>query len=769
MCTECEVEYTTSKIRRYRLGYIQLTSPVTHIWYLKGRPSYISILLNLSRKKTEALIYCTEIFAEIFTTTNFESYWKEQYVDLPRSKFKWPSRLLQLNLYQTSKSRFDLKQTTFKLSRMNLLNSKKFVDDQFHKKCVFRYEYFQIYTKWSFPFFQNLMNFFQKKSLVMLVDQHPNAISSFDTGLQINYFEPTPFSSSTFISYNKNIYDCFQKILHSNRQYLTIKHPIEYFELNYFCCSKQFCFYNNYQYFLFSIFIRNFIFKKDKLNPNYRPSTIKKLEISKFLKRTGSFPIFQLLKTLSGNFLGNRILSIHLLERQIRILLIEQRLHARFFEKIRLLQRLKIIRCFRQTKNQPCWMILSILPVLPPDLRPILQLNNDQIAISDLNKLYQKVLFRNRRLQRLLNDLYIQNIDEIQYAQRLLQESVDALIENGKNNQPLSQASNNRSLKSLSDMLKGKKGRFRQNLLGKRVDYSGRSVIVVGSDLKLYECGLPKEMALELFQPFLLRRLIIRKKAKTILGAKKLIQHGKPIIWTILQEVLKNHPILLNRAPTLHRLSIQAFQPKLVEGRAILLHPLVCSAFNADFDGDQMAVHIPLSFEAQAESWKLLWSINNGLSPATGQPTLLPSQDMVLGSNFLTFRNIKYFQESLMKFISKNIQSKKYSSLERNFYKKFQQPTFSHIEHIFSKTHHEMALQQSIWFIWNQYFETDRPYQPLYEIKISKFGEYQKFYPNIQRTFSSKKDLQQQKILTTVGRILFSLSIQQSVYNAKII
>lgn len=701
---------------------------------MKGRPSYISILLNFSRRKTESIIYCTEIFVDIFATNNFENYWKEQYIELSYAKFKTYKKVDKFKISINQIFDIQLEQKLFKQRQRNLLNSKIFVYKQVLKKTRFEYKNFKLFNKTSLLFFGSLLNFLKKTSLIFFFNYHKNF--SYNNN-EINHFDLWKILSKQKISSKKVINDLYIKKLKSNINYLYKKID---FKLNYFCCSIQFCFYNNYQYFLFSIFIRNFSFKKDKLNPIYSEYIRVNTDISKFLKRTGSFPIFQFLKVLSSNFLPNKIISIRLLERQIRILLLDQKLNTRFFEKLRLLQRLKIIRCFRQTKNHPCWMILSILPVLPPDLRPILQLNNDQIAISDLNKLYQKVLFRNRRLQRLLNDLYIQNVDEIQYAQRLLQEAVDALIENGKNNQLPAQSSNNRCLKSLSDMLKGKKGRFRQNLLGKRVDYSGRSVIVVGSNLKLHECGLPKEMAIELFQPFILRQLMIRKKAKTILGAKKIIQKQKHLIWPILSDVLQNHPILLNRAPTLHRLSIQAFQPILVEGKAILLHPLVCSAFNADFDGDQMAVHIPLSFESRAEAWKLLWSVNNGISSATGQPILLPSQDMVLGSNFLTLRNIKYIQENLKRF-GENDFSLKYS------------------ENIYYRD----DIHDSIWFRWDQYFETQYTYQQLYELKITKFGKYTKIYPNIHKNFSSTKRFKQQLVLTTIGRILFSLVIQKSI------
>ena len=295
-------------------------------------------------------------------------------------------------------------------------------------------------------------------------------------------------------------------------------------------------------------------------------------------------------------------------------------------------RRLKLAQIFSKSCKKPEWMILSALPVLPPDLRPILRLDGDVLVVSDLNQLYQKVLFRNSRFKR----LGIVTVESVAYAKGLLQEAVDALLDNGKGGAAPMVAPNDRPLKSLSDILKGKRGRFRQNLLGKRVDYSGRSVIVVGPKLLLHQCGLPREMALELFQPFIIRKLLVQGFAKGIGIAKRMIQEADPIVWEILSQLIRQHPLLLNRAPTLHRLGIQAFQPLLVPGRAILLHPLVCTAFNADFDGDQMAVHIPLSAQARAESWKLLWSRNNILSPATGQPILLPSQDMVLGCYYLT-------------------------------------------------------------------------------------------------------------------------------------
>jgi len=302
-------------------------------------------------------------------------------------------------------------------------------------------------------------------------------------------------------------------------------------------------------------------------------------------------------------------------------------------KKARILKRLEVVEAFHQSGNRPDWMILNVIPVIPPDIRPMVQLEGGRFATSDLNDLYRRVINRNNRLKRLLElhapDIIVRN------EKRMLQEAVDALIDNGRRGRPVT-GPNNRPLKSLSDMLKGKQGRFRQNLLGKRVDYSGRSVIVVGPELKLYQCGLPKEMALELFKPFVMKRLVETNKANNIKSARKMVERAKNEVWDALEIVIKDHPVMLNRAPTLHRLGIQAFEPVLVEGRAIKLHPLVCTAFNADFDGDQMAVHVPLSAEAQAEARFLMLAANNLLKPSDGKPVAVPTQDMVLGSYYLT-------------------------------------------------------------------------------------------------------------------------------------
>ena len=311
----------------------------------------------------------------------------------------------------------------------------------------------------------------------------------------------------------------------------------------------------------------------------------------------------------------------------------------------RLSKRLKLVESFIDSGNKPEWMVMTVLPVLPPDLRPLVPLDGGRFATSDLNDLYRRVINRNNRLRRLLElnapDIIVRN------EKRMLQEAVDALLDNGRRGRAIT-GTNKRPLKSLADMIKGKQGRFRQNLLGKRVDYSGRSVIVVGPTLRLHQCGLPKKMALELFKPFIFQKLQIRGDASTIKAAKRLVEREGPEVWDILEEVIREHPVLLNRAPTLHRLGIQAFEPVLIEGKAIQLHPLVCGAFNADFDGDQMAVHVPLSLEAQLEARALMMSSNNILSPANGDPIIVPSQDVVLGLYFMTREKVGAKGEGMM-------------------------------------------------------------------------------------------------------------------------
>ena len=396
------------------------------------------------------------------------------------------------------------------------------------------------------------------------------------------------------------------------------------------------------------------------------------------------------------------------------------------------IKRIRIIENLIGTGSRPSWMILSILPVIPPALRPMIQLEGGRFATSDLNELYRRIITRNNRLLRLLEIDAPQLI--IRNEKRLLQEAVDTLIDNGKRGK-IALSANNRPLKSLSDIIKGKHGRFRQNLLGKRVDYSGRSVIVVGPSLKLNQCGLPYEMAIELFQPFIIRELINQGLANNMKIAKNLIQQNELIIEPVLERILANHPIFLNRAPTLHRLGIQAFEPILVIGRAIKLHPLVCSAFNADFDGDQMAVHIPLSLKAQAECYTLMLAPYNFLSPASGEPIIMPSQDMVLGCYYLTINNIIGLLGSTHYFTNLN-------------------------DVLLAYEQNKIEIHSSIWVRYQ-----DSNYIPSTLIKTTKLKDETTihFYENLQIRKTKNDEVIVQYLKTTTGRVLLNYTIQKTL------
>jgi DNA-directed RNA polymerase subunit beta' len=396
------------------------------------------------------------------------------------------------------------------------------------------------------------------------------------------------------------------------------------------------------------------------------------------------------------------------------------------------IKRIRILENLIGTGSRPSWMILSILPVIPPALRPMIQLEGGRFATSDLNELYRRIITRNNRLLRLLEIDAPQLI--IRNEKRLLQEAVDTLIDNGKRGK-IALSANNRPLKSLSDIIKGKHGRFRQNLLGKRVDYSGRSVIVVGPSLKLNQCGLPYEMAIELFQPFVIRELINQGLANNMKIAKNLIQQNELIVKPVLEKILSNHPIFLNRAPTLHRLGIQAFEPILVQGRAIKLHPLVCSAFNADFDGDQMAVHIPLSLEAQAECYMLMLAPYNFLSPANGEPIIMPSQDMVLGCYYLTVNNIK----------------KLYGS---NHY-------FSNLEDVLlAYSQDKIEIHSSIWV---RYPDTNINLSNPHRIVQLSDKTSIEYYENLQVRKNQNDEIIVQYLKTTTGRVILNYTIQKTL------
>ncbi len=404
-------------------------------------------------------------------------------------------------------------------------------------------------------------------------------------------------------------------------------------------------------------------------------------------------------------------------------------------KRAKLIKRLRVIDNFIATQSKPEWMVLSVIPVIPPDLRPMVQLDGGRFATSDLNDLYRRVINRNNRLARLQEILAPEII--VRNEKRMLQEAVDALIDNGRRGRTVVGA-NNRPLKSLSDIIEGKQGRFRQNLLGKRVDYSGRSVIVVGPKLKIHQCGLPKEMAIELFQPFVIHRLIRLGLVNNIKAAKKLIQRNDPQVWDVLEEVIEGHPVLLNRAPTLHRLGIQAFEPLLVEGRAIQLHPLVCPAFNADFDGDQMAVHVPLSLEAQAEARLLMLASNNILSPATGKPIVTPSQDMVLGCYYLTAENPGATKGA----------GRYFANLD---------------DAIIAYEQKQVDLHAYIWVRFDGQMETGEPDdQPLEEQKFDD-GSVTRLYKYRRVRHDAEGNVVSQFIRTTPGRIIYNKTIQDTL------
>ncbi len=516
ICERCGVEVTRSKVRRERMGHIELAAPVTHIWYFKGVPSRLGYLLDLAPKDLEKVIY----FAAYMITSVDEDARHRDLSDLEGK--------IQLQRQSIEKRRdAGLEDRTKKLEEdLAALEAEGAKADQRRK-----------------------VRDGAERELKQLRDRSQRELDRLD-----------------------EVWDTFkslkvQDLMGDEVLYREMKNWFgKYFEGHMGATAIQ--------------------------------------------KRLQSFDLDAEVESLRETIATGK----------------GQR-------KVRALKRLKVVEAFRKTGNKPEGMVLDAVPVIPPDLRPMVQLDGGRFATSDLNDLYRRVINRNNRLKRLL-DLGAPEII-VNNEKRMLQEAVDSLFDNGRRGRPVT-GPGNRPLKSLSDMLKGKQGRFRQNLLGKRVDYSGRSVIVSGPQLKLHQCGLPKQMALELFKPFVMKRLVDLSHAQNIKSAKRMVERGRPVVWDVLEEVITEHPVLLNRAPTLHRLGIQAFEPQLIEGKAIQIHPLVCTAFNADFDGDQMAVHLPLSAEAQAEARILMLSTNNILKPSDGRPVTMPTQDMIIGLFFLT-------------------------------------------------------------------------------------------------------------------------------------
>ena len=516
ICERCGVEVTRAKVRRERMGHIELAAPVTHIWYFKGVPSRLGYLLDLAPKDLEKIIYFA---AYLITAVNDE----ERHRDLPTIEAEISAEKGVLEKKRDADIDARAKKLETDLAALEAEGAKSDVRRKVREGG--------------------------EREMRQLRDRAQREIDRLD-----------------------EVIDTFRKL--DVKQ--LISDELLYREL------------------------------RDRFGDYFEGGM-------------GA----ESLQTLLKNF--DLDAEAESLRETIR--------SGKGQKKIRALKRLKVVASFLATTNSPEGMVLDCVPVIPPDLRPMVQLDGGRFATSDLNDLYRRVINRNNRLKRLI-DLGAPEII-VNNEKRMLQESVDALFDNGRRGRPVT-GPGNRPLKSLSDLLKGKQGRFRQNLLGKRVDYSGRSVIIVGPKLKLHQCGLPKGMALELFKPFVMKRLVDLSHAQNIKSAKRMVERARPVVWDVLEEVIREHPVLLNRAPTLHRLGIQAFEPQLVEGKAIQIHPLVCTAFNADFDGDQMAVHLPLSAEAQAEARILMLSTNNILKPADGRPVTMPTQDMILGLYHLT-------------------------------------------------------------------------------------------------------------------------------------
>jgi DNA-directed RNA polymerase subunit beta' len=519
ICERCGVEVTRSKVRRDRMGHIELAAPVTHIWYFKGVPSRLGYLLDLAPKDLEKIIYFA---AYVVTRIDVE----RRHRDLPDIERDVEEEKHQIDLHrdqEITKRLSELEDRLRDLEGEGAKGAQLTAARREAQRDVDRV----------------------KEGALRETDHLDQVMSAFQ-GLKV------------------------KQLVADDQVYRSLRERFG-----------------------------------DYFDGGMGAEAIKRLLVDLDLEGEAEFLRDQI-KTAKGT------------------------------RRQKAIKRLKVANNFLGTKNSPLGMVLDAVPVIPPDLRPMVQLDGGRFATSDLNDLYRRVINRNNRLKRLL-DLQAPEII-VNNEKRMLQEAVDALFDNGRRGRPVT-GPGNRALKSLSDMLKGKQGRFRQNLLGKRVDYSGRSVIVVGPELRLHQCGLPKQMALELFKPFVMKRLVDLNLAQNIKSAKRMVERARPQVWDVLEEVIQEHPVMLNRAPTLHRLGIQAFEPVLVEGKAIQIHPLVCTAFNADFDGDQMAVHLPLSAEAQAEARILMLSTNNILSPAHGRPIAVPTQDMVLGIYYLTIAN----------------------------------------------------------------------------------------------------------------------------------
>jgi len=606
VCERCGVEVTRSKVRRERMGHIDLAAPVSHIWFFKGVPSRIGYLLDMAPKDLEKILYFA---ASIITWVDQEARWRdigklesEMQEELDRLRAEENERVEELRASREARIAYlesgeqGAFQTEDHLWADSLeVNIKKLSKDEREKMVKEQQKSFATDIDDTEAYYEDARE--RLKDVWKLF---------------ANKDEPAEEAPQEGQDWPLNTYVDKDAAKDEFRPRAIIADETFFRELKHRFGSQ----YGFGEYFgggMGAEHIRSLLLEKKEYD---REASPRKLDEDR----------------LPGDDLAPADEPGLVLEHE-RIDLEDQVKNGKGQKQARAVKRLKVLSAFLHSDNKPEHMILEAVPVIPPELRPMVQLDGGRFATSDLNDLYRRVINRNNRLKRLL-DLGAPEII-VNNEKRMLQEAVDALFDNGRRGRPVT-GPGNRALKSLSDMLKGKQGRFRQNLLGKRVDYSGRSVIVSGPSLRLHQCGLPKLMALELFKPFIMAQLVERKAAQNIKAAKKMVDSGIPEVWDVLEQVIHEHPVLLNRAPTLHRLGIQAFEPVLIEGKAIQVHPLVCSAFNADFDGDQMAVHLPLSAEAQAEARILMLSSNNILSPAHGAPLATPTQDMVLGTYYLT-------------------------------------------------------------------------------------------------------------------------------------
>ena len=713
ICERCGVELTESRVRRHRMGHINLIYPVTHVWYTNSRPNYMALLLEVEQceKRLDTGLFYE--YPDIFELMEKNS----EFFQDPK-----PKQILE-----------DILQYTSILKNGSSKNSTKIQNDFKHKRQVLKSRidrnYFSI-PKSRIDIDKNLND--TKKSLKQCLGMLQNDQPSILTISEIFQQE-----------YKKKFAIKSGKVnLRDNR----IKR-IKLASLAYFIAEDEISFYGlhwDLQYFRRS---REFGFTGYPLKPYPKPQN-RRRNTPKYLLRTT--PNYLIGAVLIKKELEKLNINKEIIKTRKFITICSKVLHkdkftyncSKWFRKWEYqriyklrdqsIKRIRILENLEATGSNPCWMVITILPVIPPALRPMIQLEGGRFATSDLNELYRRIITRNNRLLRLLEIDAPQLI--IRNEKRMLQEAVDTLIDNGKRGK-IALSANNRPLKSLSDIIKGKHGRFRQNLLGKRVDYSGRSVIVVGPTLKLNQCGLPYEMAIELFQPFIIRELINQGLASNMKIAKNVIQQNEPSIDSVLEKVLSNHPIFLNRAPTLHRLGIQAFEPVLVQGRAIKLHPLVCSAFNADFDGDQMAVHVPISFESQAECYMLMLAPYNFLSPANGEPIIMPSQDMVLGCYYLTLNNIK-------------------NLLGCNHY-------FAGLEDVISAYYQDqIELHASIWV---RYQDGNIEHKTPFKVIHLKDKSYIEYYENLQIRKDKEAKVIVQYIQTTPGRVILNYTIQNTL------